>query len=44
LHMSTFLNVCVPSLSLSNIYFPKAFWLVSLIPIDLSLSLTIFQV
>jgi hypothetical protein len=25
LHMSTFLNVCVPSLSLSNIYFPKAF-------------------
>jgi hypothetical protein len=44
LHMSTFLNVCVPSLSLSNIYFPWPFWLVSVIPIDLSLSLKIFQV
>jgi hypothetical protein len=25
LHMSTFLNACVPSLSLSNIYFPWPF-------------------
>jgi hypothetical protein len=36
LHMSTFLNVYVPSLSFSNIYFPWPFWLVSVIPIDLS--------
>jgi hypothetical protein len=41
LHMSTYLNVCVPSLSLSNIYFPWPFWRVSVIPIDLSLNLTI---
>jgi hypothetical protein len=25
LHMATFLNVCAPSLSLSNIYFPWPF-------------------
>jgi hypothetical protein len=43
LHMSTYLNVCVSSLSFSNIYFPWPFWRVSVIPIDLSLNLTIFR-
>ena len=44
LHMSTYLNVCVSSFSLSNIIFQWPFWLVSVNPIDLSLSLTIFQI
>jgi hypothetical protein len=42
-HLHTYLNVCVSSLSLSNIYFPWSFWRVTVIPIDLSLNLTIFR-
>ena len=44
LHMFTYLNVCVSSFSLSNIIFQWPFWLVSVNLIDLSLSLTIFQI
>jgi hypothetical protein len=43
LHMSTYLNVCVSYISLANIYFPWPFWRVSVIPIDLSLNLTLFR-
>jgi hypothetical protein len=35
--------VCSIPFSLSNIYFPWPFWRVSVIPIDLSLNLTIFR-
>jgi hypothetical protein len=42
-HKKTRKSVCVSSLCLSNIYFPWSFWRISIIPVDLSLNLTIFR-